>query len=197
MEKLVLASGNQGKLDEIARLLNTLNIEVVSMRTLGVDEPEETGLTFIENAILKARHTAQQTGLPALADDSGLEVAALQGQPGIYSARYAGIHCSDQDNNEKLLRALDGQTNRSARYYCALALMKHADDPTPLICTASLDGEIALAPKGDGGFGYDPLFYIPECNCHAAELPKDKKNQISHRGKALQKLLATLTHHAT
>lgn len=193
MNKLVLASGNKGKLDEISRLLDSLNIEVVSMKSLGVDEPEETGLTFIENAILKARHTAKQTGLPALADDSGLEVDALAGRPGIYSARYAGINCSDQDNNEKLLYELEPHTNRRARYYCALALMKHADDPTPLICTASLEGEIAYTAKGDGGFGYDPLFYIPEVNCHAAELAKEEKNNISHRGKALQLLVARLS----
>ncbi len=192
MNKLVLASGNRGKLDEISRLLEPLQIEVVSMQALNVSEPEETGLTFVENAILKARHTAQVTGLPALADDSGLEVDALQGQPGIYSARYAGISCSDSDNNAKLLQALDGQENRSARYYCALALMEHGDDPTPLICTASLNGEIALSPKGTGGFGYDPLFYIPEQRCHAAELNKEKKNKISHRALALQKLLNEL-----
>ncbi len=192
IKKLVLASGNAGKLTEISQLLEPLHIEVVSMKSLGVDEPEETGLTFVENAILKARYTSQQTGLPALADDSGLEVDALLGQPGIYSARYAGAQAKDGDNNAKLLTKLKDETNRAARYYCALALFKHGDDPTPIICTDTLDGEIAHSPKGDGGFGYDPLFFVPEKNCHAAELDKAVKNKISHRAKALQKLIAVL-----
>ena len=193
MHKLVLASGNAGKLKEIHDLLAPFGMDVISMKSLGISEPEETGLTFIENAILKARHAAQQSGLPALADDSGLEVAALQGAPGIYSARYAGNDANDEDNNKKLLAALHNQTKRSARYYCALAYLQHADDPTPIICTGSLGGEIALTAKGDGGFGYDPLFYIPAEQCHAAELSKTRKNQISHRAIALQKLLTQLT----
>lgn len=192
MKKLVLASGNKGKLLEIGDLLAPLDIEVVSMKTLGVSEPEETGLSFVENAILKARHASTETGLPALADDSGLEVDALQGEPGIYSARYAGANCSDGANNTKLLNALHNNANRKARYYCALALMQHSNDPTPLICTDILEGEIATEPKGDGGFGYDPLFYIPEMQCHAAELDKSVKNRISHRAKALQTLLRIL-----
>ena len=134
----------------------------------------------------------RKTGLPALADDSGLEVDALQGQPGIYSARYAGPDCSDVDNNQKLLAVLQDKTQRSARYYCAMALMRHAEDPTPIVCTDTLEGEIANEPKGDGGFGYDPLFYIPEMACHAAELENKVKNTISHRAKALQQLLNIL-----
>jgi XTP/dITP diphosphohydrolase len=160
----------------------------------GVVDAEETGLSFVENAILKARNAAQHTGLPAIADDSGIEVDALHGAPGIYSARFAGEGATDQANLDKLLAELDGlpEAQRSARFQCLMVFMEHANDPTPLICQGTWEGRILLAARGDNGFGYDPVFYVPTHNCSSAELPADVKNTLSHRGQALRKLVAAL-----
>lgn len=192
MNKLVLATGNQGKVNELTSMLGDLNIEVVAQSEFHVPEVPETGTTFIENAIIKARHAAKLTGLPAIADDSGLEVDALNGAPGIYSARFAGNNASDQDNIDKLLKVMNGQSNRRARFWCVLVLMRHADDPTPLICQGTWEGEILTEQSGSNGFGYDPVFYVPEKNTSSAELDKATKNSLSHRGKALAQLLKQL-----
>ena len=194
MKKIVLASNNPGKVREINQLLAHLDFEVVAQSDFDVPEIEETGLTFVENAILKARNAAQLTGLPALADDSGIEVDALKGAPGIYSARYAGGGASDADNLEKLLKDLNAIDNapRSARFQCLMVLLRHANDPTPLICQGTWEGEIIDTPQGDNGFGYDPIFYVAAENCTSAQLAPDKKNALSHRGKALQCLLDKL-----
>ncbi len=190
----VLASNNQGKLREMAAILRELRIEVLAQSAFNPPEVAETGLTFVENAILKARNAAHHTGLPAIADDSGLEVDALAGQPGIYSARYAGTQASDQENLEKLLEDLKAipEEKYSARYQCLVVYMRHWKDPTPLICQGTWEGCIVSTPQGQGGFGYDPIFYIPAYNCTAAELNSDEKNRLSHRGKALRALLNTL-----
>jgi len=195
MKKIVLASNNPGKVREINQLFAELDIEVVPQSDFGVPEIEETGLTFVENSILKARNAAQHTGLPALADDSGIEVDALNGAPGIYSARFAGVGASDSDNLEKLLNDLRAIKNASknARFQCLMVLMRHENDPTPLICQGTWEGEIIDKPQGENGFGYDPVFYIPSENCTSAQLPADKKNALSHRGKALQCLLDKLS----
>ena len=197
LTKLVLASGNAGKLREFQQLLQPLACEVVAQSVLGVPDADETGLSFVENAILKARHAARLTGLPALADDSGLEVDALGGEPGIYSSRFAGVGGDDRDaaNNRKLVNALAGlgMEERGARFQCVLVFMRHASDPTPLICQGSWEGRILHEPDGEGGFGYDPLFLVPELGCSSAQLPKEQKNRISHRGKAMQLLLQQLT----
>jgi len=194
MQKVVLATGNAGKVRELASLLNDFGLDVVAQTELGVESVEETGLTFIENAILKARHAAKVTGLPAIADDSGLAVDALGGAPGIYSARYAGLEASDQQNLEKLLDALqsvpDGE--RHAQFHCVLVYMRHADDPTPLVCHGSWPGVIARAPAGSGGFGYDPIFFVPSEGKTAAELTRDEKRALSHRGQALTLLLEAM-----
>jgi XTP/dITP diphosphohydrolase len=191
MEKIVLASGNRGKLKEFQQLLGDCGFEVLPQSDFNVPEAEETGLSFVENAIIKARHAAKYSGLPAIADDSGLEVDALNGRPGIYSARFAGNNASDQTNNEKLLADLLDipERQRSARFQCLLVLMRHANDPTPLICQGTWEGRILFAARGENGFGYDPLFYVPEQNCSSAELPPTIKNTISHRGKAMAKLI--------
>ena len=192
--ELVVATGNKGKLNEIGQVLAPLGIQVRGQKEFSIPEIEETGLTFVENAILKARNTCAHTGKPALADDSGIEVDALNGVPGIYSARYAGVGASDADNVEKLLKALEGvpDSERSARFQCVMVYMRHANDPTPLICHGTWEGRITLAPNGDNGFGYDPVFWVPQHHCTAAELPSSIKNSLSHRGQALQKLLAAL-----
>ncbi|ALV91123.1 MULTISPECIES: XTP/dITP diphosphatase [Pantoea] len=194
MQKVVLATGNPGKVRELADLLAAFGLDIVAQTELGVESAEETGLTFIENAILKARHAAQITGLPAIADDSGLAVDALGGAPGIYSARYAGLEASDQQNLEKLLVALenvpDGQ--RQAQFHCVLVYVRHAADPTPLVFHGSWAGEITRAAAGEGGFGYDPIFYVPELGKTAGELTKDEKRAVSHRGKALTLLLEAM-----
>ncbi|NIF03029.1 XTP/dITP diphosphatase [Pantoea sp. Acro-805] len=194
MQKVVLATGNPGKVRELADLLAAFGLDIVAQTELGVESAEETGLTFIENAILKARHAAQITGLPAIADDSGLAVDALGGAPGIYSARYAGLDASDQQNLDKLLVALenvpDGQ--RQAQFHCVLVYVRHAEDPVPLVFHGSWDGEITRAAAGEGGFGYDPIFYIPELGKTAGELSKDEKRAVSHRGKALTLLLEAM-----
>ncbi len=194
MQKVVLATGNAGKVRELASLLNDFGLDVVAQTELGVESADETGLTFIENAIIKARHAAQVTGLPSIADDSGLAVDALGGAPGIYSARFAGADASDQQNLEKLLVELqdvpDGE--RQAQFHCVLVYMRHADDPTPLVCHGSWQGTIARAPAGSGGFGYDPIFVVPEAGKTAAELSADEKRAVSHRGQALKLLLEAL-----
>lgn len=189
---LVLATGNPGKVKELANMLSSLNINVVPQSDFNVSEVAETGTTFVENAIIKARHAAKITGMAAIADDSGLEVDGLNGAPGVYSARFAGPGASDQDNIDKLLVDLGNNPIRSARFWCVLVLMRHADDPTPLICSASWEGEITLTQNGNGGFGYDPVFFVAEQNCTSAELTKEQKNAVSHRGQALQKLLLEL-----
>ncbi|GAA61081.1 nucleoside-triphosphatase [Pseudoalteromonas sp. BSi20652] len=189
---LVLATGNPGKVKELANMLSSLNINVVPQSDFNVSEVAETGTTFVENAIIKARHAAKITGIAAIADDSGLEVDGLNGAPGVYSARFAGQGASDQDNIDKLLVDLGNNPIRSARFWCVLVLMRHADDPTPLICSASWEGEITLTQNGNGGFGYDPVFFVAEKNCTSAELTKEQKNAVSHRGQALQKLLLEL-----
>ena len=188
--KLVLASNNAGKLAEFGRLLEGSGIEVVVQSELGVQDIEETGLTFVENALLKARNAARVTGLPALADDSGLCVDALDGAPGLYSSRYAGPEGDAQRNIAKLLDALAGipDERRSARFCCALVLLRHAEDPQPLIAEGRWEGRILHAPRGSNGFGYDPVFLDPENNLTAAELDPAIKNRISHRGRALQLL---------
>lgn len=194
MQKVVLATGNPGKVRELASLLADFGLDIVAQTELGVTSAEETGLTFIENAILKARHAAQITGLPAIADDSGLAVDALGGAPGIYSARYAGAEASDQQNLEKLLLAMenvpDGQ--RQAQFHCVLVYVRHAADPVPLVFHGSWDGEITRAPAGEGGFGYDPIFYVPALGKTAAGLSKEEKRAVSHRGKALTLLLEAM-----
>lgn len=176
-------------------MLEPLAIEVLPLSQFTHAAVPETGLTFVENAIIKARHAAELAQLPAIADDSGLEVDALQGAPGIYSARYAGAHASDEDNLRKLLAALDGRktTERTARYCCALVYMRWSHDPFPLISQASWEGRIAEAPRGTGGFGYDPIFELPERAITVAQLPAAEKNQLSHRGQALRSLVAQLT----
>lgn len=197
MKKIVLASNNPGKVREFNQLLADLDLEVVPQSEFGVPEAEETGLTFVENAILKARNAAHYTGLPAIADDSGIEVDALQGAPGIYSARYAGAGASDAENLLKLLLDLKHvpEAARGARFQCLLVFMRHEDDPTPLICQGTWEGSILFAPRGDNGFGYDPVFWVPDRGCSSAELPSDEKNRLSHRGQALRKLLQALTEH--
>jgi XTP/dITP diphosphohydrolase len=194
MKDIVLASSNKGKVREINQLLAGLDMVVRPQGEFNVVDAEETGLTFVENAILKARNAAQHTGLPAIADDSGLEVDALAGAPGIYSARFAGEGASDQANLEKLLDALQDtpEENRTARFQCLMVYMRHADDPTPLICQGSWEGRILTAACGSNGFGYDPVFYVPTHNCSSAELPAETKNQLSHRGQALRKLVTAL-----
>ncbi len=188
---LVLATGNRGKLAEIQALLAPLGLEVKAQSEFGVEPPEETGLSFVENAILKARHASRVTGLPALADDSGLEVDALHGAPGIYSARYAGADGDDAANNAKLLDALAGvpDDRRTARFRCAVALVRHADDPMPTIVSGSWEGRILAAPRGENGFGYDPLFLPAGMERASAELGKEEKNRLSHRGQALAALV--------
>ena len=192
MNKLVIASNNPGKLREFQHMLSPLGIEVVTQAQLGVSEAEEPYVTFIENALAKARHVSKISGLPALADDSGICVTALGGAPGVYSARFAGEPKSDARNNEKLLHDMQSIKDRRAHYYCVLVLVRHADDPQPVICEGEWHGEIALEPRGAGGFGYDPLFWLPESGKTSAELSSDEKHAVSHRGKAMKALLQRL-----
>lgn len=193
--QIVLASGNKGKLVELQNALDDFDVALIPQSEFDVTDANETGLSFIENAILKARHASLATGLPALADDSGLEVDALDGAPGIYSARYSIMDgeagpASDEKNNQKLLNALKGvqPENRTARFHCVLAYVRHAKDPNPLICQGAWEGSIQTELDGQGGFGYDPLFFIQELNCTSAQLSKEEKNKISHRGKAIEQL---------
>ncbi len=195
MSTIVLATGNQGKVKELASLLAKQNIEIKPQSEFNVPDVAETGTTFIENAIIKARHAAKITGLPAIADDSGLEVDALSGAPGVYSARYAGENASDDDNTNKLLTALAdvADENRTARFHCVLVYMRHENDPTPLVCHGVWQGSICREKQGEQGFGYDPVFWQEEHQMTSAQLPRDLKNQLSHRGQALQKLVPLLT----
>ncbi len=190
MKQLVLASGNPGKLRELSAILDELGYQLHAQSEFGVDEVAETGTTFVENAIIKARHAATITGLPALADDSGIEVDALDGAPGVYSARFAGANADDAANNALLVDKLRNvpPAERSARYRAVIVLMRHAADPSPLICEGSWEGMIQLDPAGDGGFGYDPYFFLPDLGCTSAQLSASEKNRLSHRGAALQEL---------
>ena len=194
MKDIVLASSNPGKVREINHLLAGLDLQVRPQSEYGVIDAEETGLTFVENAILKARNAAQHTGMPAIADDSGLEVDALAGAPGIYSARFAGEGASDRENLEKLLVELEAvpAEQRTARFQCLIVFMRHAGDPTPLICQGTWEGRILLEARGDNGFGYDPVFHVPTHDCSSAELSAAIKNSLSHRGQALRQLTAAL-----
>ncbi len=192
MQKLVIASGNAGKLGEIRHLLEPLGIEVLPQSAFNVVEAAEPYNTFVENALAKARHASKWSGVPALADDSGICVDALSGGPGVYSARYAGEPRSDERNNQKLVDALKSRANRKAHYYCIIVLVRHADDPQPVIADGAWHGEIILEPRGKGGFGYDPHFFLPDLGKTAAELPMAQKNQISHRGKALARLVESV-----
>ena len=191
-QTVVLASGNPGKLRELGNVLVPLSVKLQPQSLYNVSDVAETGLSFVENAIIKARHAAQHTGFAAIADDSGLEVDFLQGAPGIYSARYSGA--GDAANNSKLLQALGDvpDEQRSARFQCVLVYMRHANDPTPLVCQASWEGRILFAPTGENGFGYDPLFYVPEQGCSSAQLSPEIKNRISHRAKASALLFEAL-----
>jgi len=192
--QIVLASGNPGKVREIGELLADTDITIVAQSEFDVPEVEETGLTFVENAILKARNACEHSGLPAIADDSGLEVDALRGAPGIYSARYAGKGASDEANLQKLLVDLNDvpETARTARFQCVMVYLEHALDPTPLICQGTWEGRIQLEPAGDNGFGYDPVFYVPEFGITSAQMAPEQKNRLSHRGKALSALVQAL-----
>jgi XTP/dITP diphosphohydrolase len=196
-QKIVLASGNKGKLAELQNALNGFDVELIPQGEFNISDADETGLSFIENAILKARHASKATGLPALADDSGLEVDALNGEPGIYSARYSSLDPietsgtnKDNNNNLKLLRELNGveMDKRTARFHCVLAFVRHAKDPNPIICQGAWEGRIQDSLDGEGGFGYDPLFFVESENKTAARLSKEEKNKISHRGQAIQQL---------
>ena len=196
MSKLVLASGNAGKLRELSALLDDLGYELLPQSDFNAPEAEETGATFVENAIIKARNAAEHTGMPALADDSGIEVDALDGAPGVYSARFAGPGASDADNNALLVEKLRNlpADRRGARYRAVIVLLRHAADPSPIICEGSWAGQIRLEPAGGGGFGYDPYFYLPELGCTSAELSPEQKNRLSHRGQALRDLKTRLEH---
>lgn len=194
MQKLVIASGNQGKLRELAALLEPLDYEVHTQAEFNVPDVPETGTTFVENAIIKARHAAEITGLPAVADDSGIEVDALDGAPGVYSARFSAPDASDEKNNALLVEKLCDvpEDQRTARYRAVIVYMKHAKDPSPMICEGSWEGRIVLQPQGEGGFGYDPYFFVPTHGCTSAELSAEQKNRLSHRGQALRKLVDRL-----
>jgi XTP/dITP diphosphohydrolase len=190
--RLVLASGNEGKLREFRRLLAPLGIDVVAQAELGIPEADEPHITFVENALAKARHASAWAKLPALADDSGICASALAGAPGVQSARYAGEPRSDARNNEKLIAALAGGMDRRAHYACVLVLVRHADDPEPIIAEGVWAGTVVDVPRGTGGFGYDPHFLDPATGLTAAELPLERKNELSHRGKAMRALIARL-----
>ncbi|WP_199102464.1 RdgB/HAM1 family non-canonical purine NTP pyrophosphatase [Aquitalea sp. ASV11] len=191
-DKLVLASNNAGKLREFSALLAPLGVTVIPQGQLNVPECPEPHYTFLENALEKARHASHVTGLPALADDSGICVEALGGKPGVLSARYAGEPKSDERNNAKLIEKLQGKDNRRAWYYCVLVLVRHADDPQPLVADGMWLGEVQDTAAGEGGFGYDPYFYLPEFGCTVAQLAAEDKNRVSHRGKAMQDMLGKL-----
>lgn len=192
MNKLVLASGNKGKLREFNALFGRRSIEVIPQTALNVKEADEPFDTFVENALAKARNAARQTGLPAMADDSGITAEALNGEPGVQSARYAGEHGNDADNNAKLVKALAGHTDRRAHYTCVLVAVKSATDPEPIVVDARWDGEVVDEPRGTGGFGYDPHFYVPDFGRTAAELTPEEKNDVSHRGRAMRMMLEEL-----
>lgn len=191
MNRIVLASGNKKKIAELQSILGQFGMEVIPQTEFGVPEAEETGLTFVENALLKARNAAQHTGLPAIADDSGIEVDALNGAPGIYSARFSGQKATDAENNALLVEKLRDvpENKRSARYQAVIVFLRHAADPTPVIAQGSWEGRIVLAPQGSGGFGYDPHFFVPSENCTAAELSAERKHALSHRGAAVARFV--------
>jgi len=199
MRKVVLASSNKGKLVELQAILEQRDVQLLPQSEFSVSDADETGLSFVENALIKARHACLATGLPAIADDSGIEVDALRGEPGIYSARYAGSHGegADKENNAKLLRELEGisEMDRSARFQCVIAYMRHATDPMPLICQGTWEGRILFSEEGENGFGYDPLFYVLSQGCASAKLDAAAKNAISHRGQALAQLLECWNSH--
>jgi len=199
MQEIVLASGNAGKLRELQQTLGDRDVLLIPQSDLGVTEAEETGLSFVENAIIKARHACDMTGKPAIADDSGIEVDALMGEPGIYSARYAGEKTADADqaNNDKLLKALEKvpEQERTARFQCVIVYMRHARDPMPLICQGTWEGRILFEECGVNGFGYDPLFYVPTHGCASAELDPLVKNELSHRGQAIRQLVKCWNSH--
>ena len=192
--KIVLASGNAGKVREINQLVDGLDIDVLPQSEFNVPEIEETGLTFIENAILKARNAAQHTGLPVIADDSGIAVDVLQGRPGIYSARFAGVGASDEDNLLKLIDMIKPfpEEQRTARFICSMVYLRHEHDPVPIIAQGVWEGQLVTEPKGENGFGYDPVFYVASQQCTSAELTPEVKNKLSHRGQALMQLLGKL-----
>ena len=198
-QKVVLASGNKGKIAEIQAILKHQNIEVISQSHFNVPDVEETGTTFIENAIIKAKHASKISGLPAIADDSGLEVDAINGAPGVYSARYAGLPSNDKNNTAKLLNVLEKipKKQRAARFHCVMVFMAHANDPSPLTGHGVWEGSIAFKEAGNNGFGYDPVFYLPEHNCMSAELIPSIKNTLSHRAKALKQLLPQISDYFT
>ncbi len=195
-KNIVLASNNPGKVREINQMLAGLHLTVKPQSEFGVPEAEETGLTFVENALLKARNASRLTGLPAIADDSGIEVDVLNGAPGIYSARFAGKGASDEQNLRKLLTDLAAvaEEERTARFQCLMVYLRHEFDPTPVICQGTWEGRILFEPRGSNGFGYDPIFFVPTHNCSSAELPPEVKNKLSHRGQALRALVAALGH---
>lgn len=192
MKRIVLASSNDGKIREFRQLFAPLDFEVVPQSELGVSDADEPHATFVENALAKARHAARHARLPALADDSGICVAALDGEPGVHSARFAGEPRSDRRNNAKLVEILRDERDRRAHYYCVVVLVRHADDPEPLIAEGRWHGEVIDAPRGAGGFGYDPHFLLPDLGRSAAELSPEEKHAVSHRGKALRRLIALL-----
>jgi XTP/dITP diphosphohydrolase len=196
---LVLATRNQGKINEMRLMLDALGLNIINQTDTDIPSPAEDGATFVENALIKARAAALATGMPCIADDSGLVVPALGGAPGIFSARYAGQAATDAQNNQKLLITLAEETDRSAHFFCCMVFLRHADDPTPLIASGQWHGEILKEPRGQGGFGYDPLFWVTDQDKSAAELPKETKNKISHRGQAcaalIQLMQAEFFHH--
>jgi XTP/dITP diphosphohydrolase len=193
MKKIILASNNNGKIKEFNAMLDGI-YQVISMAEMNVEEVPETGLTFVENALIKARNASEQSGLPALADDSGIVIDALNGEPGIYSARYAGTHGDDEENTQKILDEMSevSDEKRTGRFWCAIVFIEYANDPTPIIIQRGWEGKILREKVGENGFGYDPIFYVPTHGCASAELPPEEKNKISHRGKALQALLKAL-----
>ena len=194
-QKIVLASSNSGKLSEINKILTGLDLDVLPQSAFKIADVEETGLTFIDNAMIKAKHATLQTGLPAIADDSGIEVDGLDGAPGIYSARYAGVGASDEDNLLKLINEVKclPENNRTARFVCCMVYLRNANDPAPVITEGIWEGIAITEPRGENGFGYDPMFYVPTHHCTSAELPSDVKNKLSHRGQALRFLLKKLS----
>lgn len=194
-QQIVLASGNKGKLKEFEQMFAAFNIQMLAQSEFDVPEVAETGTTFVENAIIKARHAAEITGMAAIADDSGIEVDALQGEPGIYSARYAGEEATAEDNYQKLLAAMEGESNRKARFQCVLVYMRHAKDPSPIICQASWEGTLTEEALGEDGHGYDPIFLPNGLTQTAAQISSDAKNALSHRGKALHQLLDAMKQH--
>jgi len=192
--QIVLASSNQGKLREINEILVDSDIEIIPQSEFNVSDVEETGRSFVENALIKARHASAQSGLPAIADDSGFAIDALQGRPGIYSARYAGEGASDEENLWKLIKEIEAlpENDRTARFICLVVYLRHTDDPTPVIAQGEWQGIAITEPRGENGFGYDPMFYLPESQCTSAELTSETKNKLSHRGQALRALVEKL-----